>query len=540
MARLLLFSFLFLSNLSYGQSLITSSITSGYGFVEISDELSSSVSSLIGDKIIQSKFFKIIGKNGTIKLNYTVLETRLNANTGMVEGGLNLKVIKVFAGHNSNSNRRYVGFSGTYGAIDVRMEVDFEPSLSAITGSVATIPADTEYRIIITSTVKNKVLFDYSGHSDKGSNVSSEIWDSSNTPANITQEWIEDLGNQNFKSAFSKMQGKQWKNYDWFASSRAYGGITKTEIFNINLMSIDKNYAQVEGDYESIDPANSSGRYTQVFYLTRIYNEWKITRIKTLNIKIYESNKFRTPDELILDIKNGKAKVVFHAFGTEPFWDMYFTKDEALYINTGWDIQVVYRTQSSFNPHLYKQQILYFDSEGKEKIMTVVKESKGDGMSDRIYPFSLSGDFGIGAGKTVFDINMFSSNFKTPVADNSGSFYFNNVKISDEKYSETEDLSKKIKLDYGYNFTIVDWDDLKDIPNINAWIDHMNLKENQTFFVAKGGKYFYGNKRQYYIHYSPKGKPYSGFLAHDQIGNKLFLGSWYNLNMNILLKFLGD
>ena len=67
----------------------------------------------------------------------------------------------------------------------------------------------------------------------------------------------------------------------------------------------------------------------------------------------------------------------------------------------------------------------------------------------------------------------------------------------------------------------------------------MNLKHDATFFVTRDGNQLYNDgNRQYLVHYSTDGLPYSGFLVHDQVGD-FYLGSWYGISMNILANNYG-
>ena len=123
-----------------------------------------------------------------------------------------------------------------------------------------------------------------------------------------------------------------------------------------------------------------------------------------------------------------------------------------------------------------------------------------------------------------------------PPAQNKNTTGCDNLGLSSGQHSEKENLAEKIRIEFGNNYTVADWADLKSIQNIDLWISCMGLKKGQTFMVTKNGNFKTDGTRQYYVHYSPSGLPYSGFEVHDQISNKLFLGSWYGLNQNILFK----
>lgn len=102
-------------------------------------------------------------------------------------------------------------------------------------------------------------------------------------------------------------------------------------------------------------------------------------------------------------------------------------------------------------------------------------------------------------------------------------------------YLESDDLQNVIRREFGSNSSMADWTDLKAIPNIDAWISCMRLQNEQTFMVTRNGKFTFSGKRQYNVEYFPTGRVPSNYLIHDQIGNKLFLGSWYGVKRNILV-----
>lgn len=107
-------------------------------------------------------------------------------------------------------------------------------------------------------------------------------------------------------------------------------------------------------------------------------------------------------------------------------------------------------------------------------------------------------------------------------------------RLTSRTYSEREDLFRAVEREFGRDWTIADWEDLKDIPNIEAWIQAMGLRNEQSFYVTRNGKLFYSGNRQYNVQYFASGRIPSNYLVHDKIGSKLVLGSWYNLNHPIL------
>ena len=109
-----------------------------------------------------------------------------------------------------------------------------------------------------------------------------------------------------------------------------------------------------------------------------------------------------------------------------------------------------------------------------------------------------------------------------------------NMMLTSGTYSEIVNFQNVIRHDLGGNYTMADWNDLKRIPNIDAWISCMRLHRDQSFMVTRNGNPIFSGKRQYNVQYFPNGRVPAGFLIHDKIDNKLFLGSWYGLNTNIL------
>lgn len=113
-----------------------------------------------------------------------------------------------------------------------------------------------------------------------------------------------------------------------------------------------------------------------------------------------------------------------------------------------------------------------------------------------------------------------------------------NLKLTFKRFSEEGDryLKEAIRREYHGDCEIADWNDLKAIRNIDAWISSMKLRRGQTFMLTKSGRFTYGGNRQYFALYSPYGKLPTGFLIHDKIANKLFLGSWYGEPRQVLVK----
>lgn len=113
-----------------------------------------------------------------------------------------------------------------------------------------------------------------------------------------------------------------------------------------------------------------------------------------------------------------------------------------------------------------------------------------------------------------------------------------NLRLTYKRFSEEGEryLKEALRREYRGDFDIADWNDLKAIRDIDGWISSMRLRRSQTFTVTKSGRFTYGGNRQYFVIYAPYGELPTGFLIHDKIVNKLFLGSWYGESRQVLLK----
>lgn len=113
---------------------------------------------------------------------------------------------------------------------------------------------------------------------------------------------------------------------------------------------------------------------------------------------------------------------------------------------------------------------------------------------------------------------------------------YRSMKLTYKSYSERQNLKEESRREFLGKSEMADWNDLKSIPNIDEWISRMRLERDQTFFVTRNGELTLGRDRQYFVLYSPSGRLPAGFVAHDQIRNRLFLGSWYGEKRQILVR----
>ncbi len=93
--------------------------------------------------------------------------------------------------------------------------------------------------------------------------------------------------------------------------------------------------------------------------------------------------------KLLNRIKNNPELVHFHGIGTEPFWDLYITENEVLYVDLGVDKFISYTLLTPFDKNKKIQTIKYKSSDGEIQEVTIKKEPASDEMSSRTYPYKV-------------------------------------------------------------------------------------------------------------------------------------------------------
>lgn len=101
---------------------------------------------------------------------------------------------------------------------------------------------------------------------------------SPDSPEGRMKKCIESLGNQDFSAAYEIFGGSYWGSYQKFSSTGAYGGISKTYIYDIYEISNTGYEATVFVDYDSYDPYNNDARYKQYFYMVKRNGQWVISK----------------------------------------------------------------------------------------------------------------------------------------------------------------------------------------------------------------------------------------------------------------------
>lgn len=115
-------------------------------------------------------------------------------------------------------------------------------------------------------------------------NINSNATDK-NAAVETVRGFISDLGIRDFYSAYQRQNNKAWGDYDFFKSTKSFGGINQTTIDNISLNYETGDEASVYIDYTAMDPYNKNGRYKQDYILKKSGTEWKIIKVKNIDIK---------------------------------------------------------------------------------------------------------------------------------------------------------------------------------------------------------------------------------------------------------------
>jgi len=118
------------------QGLITGSTTWGTVIVPVPAQ-AVPLSDLIGNREVDFSFIKLDGINNEIDVDVAGVSAELNLNTGGGQLTASLHMFEIFVGSQGLNTRNFVGVQGTILGHNIRLELDFEPGMTAITGSTA-------------------------------------------------------------------------------------------------------------------------------------------------------------------------------------------------------------------------------------------------------------------------------------------------------------------------------------------------------------------------------------------------------------------
>lgn len=111
-------------------------------------------------------------------------------------------------------------------------------------------------------------------------------------------------------------------------------------------------------------------------------------------------------------------------------------------------------------------------------------------------------------------------------------------RVTKGRYSE-KDAMMGVLEEYGQFAEMADWNDIKALygDDITAFLDEAGVKVDVDVWVQYGGQRFDGDRHYFLARISA---PREDFLLYDKIGNKAWLGSWYGIEMPVLVKVPSD
>jgi uncharacterized membrane protein len=107
----------------------------------------------------------------------------------------------------------------------------------------------------------------------------------------------------------------------------------------------------------------------------------------------------QSPKKTYTDIQNKKIKVLFHGFGTEPFWDIYILENSVIFAIAGMEIYESLKMTGSFSKSKYSQVFTLKNAKGEKTSLQIIKKPGDDGMSEQVYPYTVKYNRNTGAGK---------------------------------------------------------------------------------------------------------------------------------------------
>jgi serine/threonine protein kinase len=135
--------------------------------------------------------------------------------------------------------------------------------------------------------------------------------------------------------------------------------------------------------------------------------------------------------------------------------------------------------------------------------------------------------------------NQATSNIKSlkKITDGNGFVY----RLTNNRYKESDDIDRAVKQEFGAKAEVADWNDLKIQfgNNIELFLDAIGVEHGnrEGVFVKRNGSFTYSGRRKYFFNRFD-GNVNRGYYVHDRISsNTVVLGSWYNQNLRILVKY---
>ncbi len=135
-----------------------------------------------------------------------------------------------------------------------------------------------------------------------------------------------------------------------------------------------------------------------------------------------------------------------------------------------------------------------------------------------------------------------NSSLKDEPTDNGGLYtpMSYGYKVTQSRYSE-EDAMLGVLNEFGQYAEMADWNDIKLAygDDFAAFLDDAGVNSQEDVWAQHGGERYYNQSRHYFLAYV-NGTAREGFLKHDQVGDIAWLGSWYDIDLRVLVKVPSD
>jgi hypothetical protein len=98
-------------------------------------------------------------------------------------------------------------------------------------------------------------------------------------------------------------------------------------------------------------------------------------------------------------------------------------------------------------------------------------------------------------------------------------------------FTELADPNQQCINEFGPNYSLADWTDLEQIPNIVQWADSIQMPSNIQIWVQNAGQEYWNGGNRHFLIQRHNGSLPGGWLAHDNINNHFIsLGSFFNIS----------
>ena len=107
------------------------------------------------------------------------------------------------------------------------------------------------------------------------------------------------------------------------------------------------------------------------------------------------------------EIQNGKIKPVFIASQNEPFWDIFIMGKYGIFYSSLGETYSYFKVDDVFDKNKNIQILHFRNSDGSRSTLKIIKKKTDDGMSERLYPYTIKYSeferYGYGRLKLSFD-----------------------------------------------------------------------------------------------------------------------------------------